>query len=83
MLVDTKAGSLKSHGQAWTLNDKETVDAEASTSAKPEAILRAPQRFFHPAGTGTAAMLTDSVTARHALGPRVLPEPSSGDAPHC
>jgi hypothetical protein len=68
MLVDTKVGSLKSHGQAWTLNDKETVDTEASTSAEPEAILRALKHFFHPAESGTVAVLTDSTTARYALG---------------
>jgi hypothetical protein len=67
MLVDTKTGAMKSHGQAWTAEDKQTVDTEASTSAEPEAVLRALERFFHPASSGTVAVLTDSTTARYAL----------------
>jgi hypothetical protein len=68
MLVDTKTGTLKSHGQAWTADDKGIIDTEASTSAEPEAVLRALQRFFHRTDTGTVSVLTDSTTARYALG---------------
>jgi hypothetical protein len=68
MLVDTKTGALKSHGQAWSDDDKKEIDTEASTSAEPEAVLRALQRFFSRSDTGSVAVLTDSTTARYALG---------------
>jgi hypothetical protein len=68
MFMDTQSGLVRSHGQPWSNEDRLLVDTDASTSAEPEAVLQALRRFIAHSDAGVIAVLTDSTTAKYALG---------------
>jgi hypothetical protein len=67
LFFDATTGEAASEAQQWTTADRELIDTQASTSAEPEAVLRALKHFCKRTDGGRVAVLTDSSTAKYAL----------------
>jgi hypothetical protein len=68
LFYDVETGETASHAENWSDQDRLTVNTGASTSAEPEAVLRALKHFCKRNEAGKVAVLTDSSTAKYALG---------------
>jgi hypothetical protein len=68
LFYNVETGETLTHAETWSEQDKLTVNTNASTSAEPEAVLRALKHFCKRNDAGKVSVLTDSSTAKHALG---------------
>ncbi len=68
LYLDTEVGTVLTHSQPWTEQEREAMQLQHSVYAEPEAVFRALCRFVRPdEHRAVVAVLTDSTTARFAL----------------